>query len=71
MNRRKDDPKGMWDWFVLVVRDMSVALGAMLIAGCIGLVAGYLYGKHEVKLSQAIQQQMQPDCGSCRKGENK
>lgn len=68
MNRRHDDPQGMWDWLVLMIRDLLAALGLALMFGVVGLVAGYLYGKHETKVLVGLNK---PDCGSCRKGENK
>lgn len=64
-NRRKDDPKGMWDFFVAAVKSLLTAVGLCAASVAIGLTAGYYYAKQ----SKAIDCKSPVDCGSkyCKK----
>lgn len=65
MNRRKTDPKGMWDWLITMTKDLCYAIGLIALGAALALGGVYL-GTRAKEPSVTV-----PDCGSCRKGENK
>jgi hypothetical protein len=65
MNRRKTDPKGMWDVLVGLFKDLCYAIGLVALGAALALGGVYL-GTQAKKPSVTT-----PDCGSCRKGDGK
>jgi hypothetical protein len=64
MNRRKDDPQGMFDWIACIVKDLCYAIGLIAFGAALALAAVYL-GTQAKEPSVTT-----PDCGSCKRGEN-
>jgi hypothetical protein len=65
MNRRHDDPKSMWDFLVRMIRDLCYAIGLVALGAALALGGVYL-GTQAKEPSVTV-----PDCGSCKRGENK
>ena len=63
--RRKEDHQTMWDWIADMAKDLLYAIG--LIAFGAALALGGVYLGTQAKEPSATT----PDCGSCKRGENK
>jgi len=63
--RRKDDTKGMFGLLCEMAKDLCYAIGLVALGAALA-IGGFYLGTQAKEPSVTT-----PDCGSCKKGENK